>query len=67
MPLPIVVEVTMVGEVTECASLLPLPLHPLLPLLPHLCDRTLVFNACIGNIALPFLDMYNCVWRGNHV
>ena len=29
MPLPIVVEVTMVGEVTGCASL------PLLPLLPH--------------------------------
>ena len=32
MPLPIVVEVTMVGEVTGCASLL---LPPLLPLLPH--------------------------------
>ena len=31
MPLPIVVEVTMVGEVTGCASLLQLPLLPLLP------------------------------------
>ena len=28
MPLPIVVEVTMVGEVTGCASLLQLPLLP---------------------------------------